>query len=79
MDITDEQSAVVQTHLPERTSTCRRLRQDDRAILNGILWVTRTGVSVNVELTLTPTVSSIATSQALPDTIGLTLQNVAAL
>jgi transposase len=79
MGITDEQWAVVQTPLPERTSTRGRPRQDDRAILNDILWVMRTDVSVNAELTLTPTVSLIATSQALPDTVGLTLQNVAAL
>ena len=43
MDITDEQWAVVQEHLPERTSNRGRPRQDDRAILNGILWVMRTG------------------------------------
>ena len=43
MDITDEQWAVVQAHLPERTNNRGRPRQDDRAILNGILWVMRTG------------------------------------
>src|SRR3954447_10743649 len=43
MDITDEQWAVVQGHLPERTSNRGRPRRDDRAILNGILWVMRTG------------------------------------
>jgi hypothetical protein len=43
MDITDEQWAVVKEHLPERTGNRGRPRQDDRAILNGILWVMRTG------------------------------------
>ena len=43
MDITDEQWAVVKEHLPERTSNRGRPRQDDRAILNAILWVMRTG------------------------------------
>lgn len=62
------------TSAPARTSGRGR-----HAILNDILWVMRTGVSVNAELTLTPTVSSFATSQALPDPIRLTLQNVAAL
>ena len=43
MDITDEQWAIVQRQLPERTSNRGRPRQDERAILNGILWVMRTG------------------------------------
>jgi len=45
MDITDEQWAVVKAHLPERTSHRGRPRQDDRAILNGILWIMRTGAA----------------------------------
>lgn len=43
MDLTDEQWAAVAPHLPQRTSKRGRPRQDDRAILNGILWVLRTG------------------------------------
>jgi hypothetical protein len=43
MDITDEQWAVVAPHLPQRTGGRGRPRQDDRAILNGILWIMRTG------------------------------------
>ena len=43
MDLSDEQWAVVAPHLPERTCTRGRPRRDDREILNGILWVMRTG------------------------------------
>lgn len=43
MDLTDEQWAVVAPHLPQRTSKRGRPRRDDREILNGILWIMRTG------------------------------------
>lgn len=43
MDLTDEQWAVVAPHLPERASKRGRPRRDDREILNGILWLMRTG------------------------------------
>jgi transposase len=43
MDLTDEQWAVVVPHLPQRTSKRGRPRRDDREILNGILWIMRTG------------------------------------
>jgi hypothetical protein len=43
MDLTDEQWAVVAPHLPQRTNQRGRPRRDDREILNGILWVMRTG------------------------------------
>lgn len=46
MDLTDEQWAIIEPHIPkvERRPDGRgRPRQDDRAILNGILWVMRTG------------------------------------
>jgi transposase len=43
MDLTDEQWAVVSPQLPQRTSKRGRPRRDDRDILNGILWILRTG------------------------------------
>jgi transposase len=46
MDLTDEQWAVVEPLLPKpakRAEGKGRLRVDNRAILNGILWVVRTG------------------------------------
>jgi transposase len=46
MDLKDEQWAVVEPLLPKvacRTDGKGRPRVDDRAILNGILWVLRTG------------------------------------
>lgn len=47
MDLTDEQWAVVEPLLPKpvkRTDGKGKPRVDDRAILNGILWVMRTGL-----------------------------------
>jgi transposase len=43
MDLTDEQWAVVAPQLPQRTRGRGRPRRDDREILNGILWIMRTG------------------------------------
>ncbi len=46
MDLTDEQWAVVEPLLPKRVMRADgkgRPRVDNRAILNGILWVMRTG------------------------------------
>lgn len=46
MDLTDEQWAIIEPHIPKvarRADGRGRPRQDDRAILNGILWVMRTG------------------------------------
>ena len=46
MDLTDEQWAVIEPFLPKpkkRADGKGRPRTDDRAILNGILWVMRTG------------------------------------
>jgi len=46
MDLTNEQWAVVAPHLPkprQRADGKGRPRHDDRAVLNGILWVLRTG------------------------------------
>src|SRR5215216_5555041 len=46
MDLTDEQWAVVERLLPKpvkRADGKGRPRVDDRAILNGILWIMRTG------------------------------------
>jgi transposase len=46
MDLTDRQWAVVARRLPRprrRPDGKGRPRQDDRAILNGILWVLKTG------------------------------------
>lgn len=43
MDLTDEQWAVVAPQLPQRTSKRGRPRRDDREVLNGILWILRTG------------------------------------
>jgi len=41
-EITDEQWKQIAPHLPPRAKTGRP-RKDDRTILSGILWVTRTG------------------------------------
>ena len=46
MDLTNEQWAVVAPHIPkvrQRADGKGRPRQDDRAVLNGILWILRTG------------------------------------
>jgi transposase len=46
MDLKDEQWAIVEALLPKvarRADGKGRARVDDRAILNGILWVMRTG------------------------------------
>lgn len=46
MDLTDEQWTIIEPHIPKvkrRADGRGRPRQDDRAILNGILWVMRTG------------------------------------
>lgn len=46
MDLTDEQWAIVEPLLPKpvkRVDGKGRPRVDDRAVLNGILWVMRTG------------------------------------
>ena len=46
MDLTDEQWTVVQPLIPEppkRTDGRGRPRIDDRMIMNGILWIMRTG------------------------------------
>lgn len=47
MDLTDEQWAVLEPLLPRRQRPRRRRRgrpwQDARAVLNGILWILRTG------------------------------------
>lgn len=46
MDLSDEQWGVIAPHIPvpaRRVDGRGRPRQDDRAILNGILWVLRTG------------------------------------
>ncbi|MFM8877150.1 MAG: transposase, partial [Anaerolineae bacterium] len=46
MDLTDEQWAVVEALLPKpkkRADGKGRPRVDNRSILNGILWVMRTG------------------------------------
>ena len=46
MDLTDEQWQLVKTHIPEppkRADGRGRPRVNDREILNGILWIMRTG------------------------------------
>ncbi len=46
MELTDEQWVVVELLLPQpvkRADGKGRLRVDNRAILNGILWIMRTG------------------------------------
>ncbi|GHG13122.1 transposase [Deinococcus piscis] len=45
MRLTDEQWAVIQPLLPHPTKTTRRgrPRRDDREVLEGILWILRTG------------------------------------
>jgi transposase len=48
MDLTDEQWAVVAPLIPAppRRFDCRgRPRREDRAVLNGVLWVLRTGAA----------------------------------
>lgn len=40
--LTDEQWAKVQPHLPPRAPGAGRPRKDDRLILDGLLWLTRT-------------------------------------
>ncbi len=42
-DLTDEQWAVIEPHLPKRTRKRGRPRNDDRQTLNGILYVLKTG------------------------------------
>ena len=43
MDLTDDQWRLIQPLLPEHPYRPGRPWQDDRAVLNGILWVMRTG------------------------------------
>ncbi len=45
MELTNDQWAIIAPHIPisPRKQNRGRLRRDDRAILNGILWVLRTG------------------------------------
>jgi transposase len=46
MDITDEQWAIIKPFIPQpvpRADGKGRPRVDDRAIMNGILWILRTG------------------------------------
>ena len=43
MDLTDDQWRLIQPLLPEHPSRPGRPWQEDRAVLNGILWVMRTG------------------------------------
>ncbi len=49
-EVTDEQWEVIQAVLPKRTAKTGRPPSDSRLMLNGILWILRTGLTPSPNL-----------------------------